>query len=103
MKNRSHRPQKTTHWKMPVPGNLVNAARPVGTSANFKPVEGDKKPGNLTYSGTMYPMQASMLTRPCLISILRRRKKSFGSPSAQKPAGSQKPIGAWTPSSFSNA
>ena len=34
------------------------AANPLGTSENFKPIEGDKNPGHLKYSGTIYPMVA---------------------------------------------
>merc|ERR550519_2029990 len=40
-----------------------------------------------------------MLTRPCLISVSRRRVKASTSPSDAKPTGSQKPTGGWTPSS----
>ena len=54
-------------------------------------------------AGVMYPMVANIEMRPCLISVARRRLKSSTLPSAVKPAGSQKPTGAWTPSSFSNA
>ena len=54
-------------------------------------------------AGVMYPMVANIEMRPCLISVARRRLKSSTLPSAVKPAGSQKPTGACTPSSFSNA
>ena len=54
-------------------------------------------------AGVMYPIVANIEMRPCLISVARRRLKSSTLPSAVKPAGSQKPTGAWTPSSFSNA
>eukprot|EP00959_Pyramimonas_sp_CCMP1952_P059293 1238369-Pyramimonas_sp.AAC.1 len=65
------------------------------------PAVGDRNPGHLKYSGTMYPMQAHIATRPCLISVTRRLVKSAAEPSTQYPAGSQKPTGACTPSSFS--
>ena len=32
---------------------LVMAARPLGTSANLMPIEGERYPGHLKYSGTM--------------------------------------------------
>ena len=91
-------------WAQPPAGTLEIAASPLGTSANFKPADGDKKPGNFpVISGVMYPMVASMEMRPCLISVARRRLKFSTLPSLERPAGSQNPTGAWTPSSFSNA
>ena len=40
----------------PPAGTLEIAASPLGTSANFKPADGDKKPGNFPVSsGVMYP------------------------------------------------
>eukprot|EP00972_Heterocapsa_arctica_P057426 8474378-Heterocapsa_arctica.AAC.1 len=49
------------------------AARPLASSENFGPMDGDKKPGNLQESGVMYPVEAYMGTRPCSISVTRRR------------------------------
>ena len=99
--------QKAMYAKIcahPAAGTLEIAARPLGTSANFKPADGDKKPGNFpVISGVMYPMVASIEIRPCLISVARRRLKSSTLPSLESPAGSQKPTGACTPSSFSKA
>jgi len=73
-------------------------------SANFRPAEGDKEPGSFpVISGVMYPMVASIDTRPCFSSVWRRRAKFSTLPSAVNPAGSQKPTGSWTPSSLSKA
>eukprot|EP00438_Fugacium_kawagutii_P017362 Skav201542 [mRNA] locus=scaffold1616:137606:138181:- [translate_table: standard] len=89
-------------WPQPAAGTLEIAARPLGTSANFKPADGDKYPGNLpVISGVMYPIVASIEIRPCFSSVCLRRLKFSTLPSAVNP--SQKPTGACTPSSFSNA
>ena len=88
----------------PAAGTLEIAASPLGTSANFKPADGDKYPGNLpVISGVIYPIVANIEILPCLSSVWRRRLKFSTLPSAVKPAGSQKPTGACTPSSFSKA
>eukprot|EP00959_Pyramimonas_sp_CCMP1952_P282840 5912413-Pyramimonas_sp.AAC.1 len=80
------------------------AASPLGMSAYARPLDGLRYPGNLpATSGVMYPMVASIETRPCLISVERRRLNAAASPSLLRPAGSQKPTGACTPSSLSNA
>merc|ERR1719240_2354095 len=93
-----------TIWAQPAAGTLEIAASPFGTSANFRPAEGDKYPGSFpVISGVIYPIVASMDTRPCFSSVWRRRAKFSALPSAVKPAGSQKPTGSCTPSSFSKA
>eukprot|EP00438_Fugacium_kawagutii_P012246 Skav216862 [mRNA] locus=scaffold1042:212566:215812:+ [translate_table: standard] len=80
------------------------ADNPLGTSANLRPADGDKYPGNLpVISGVIYPMVASIEMRPCLSSVCLRRLKFSTLPSAVNPAGSQNPTGACTPSSFSKA
>ena len=48
-------------------------------------------------------MVAGMEMRPCSSSVWRRRAKFVASPSAVKPARSQKPAGACTLRSFSKA
>lgn len=44
-----------------------------------------------------------MLILPCFISLVRRRLNVSKSPSFDRDKGSQKPVGGWTPRSFSNA
>merc|ERR550534_2277930 len=90
-------------WAQPASGTLEMAPKPLGMSANFKELPGDRKPGHLKNSGVMYPMVANMLMRPCLTSVARRRLKLSMLPSLDRPKGSQKPTGACTPSSLSNA
>merc|ERR1712232_1255721 len=88
----------------PAIGTLETAPRPLGMSANLRPMEGDNSPGNLpVISGVMYPMQASIDTRPCLSSVARLLLKFASDPSLVKPRGSQKPTGGCTPSSDSKA
>ena len=50
-----------------------------------------------------YILSTYMATRPCLISVSRRRLNVSKSPSRVYPTGSQNPTGAWTPNSSSNA
>lgn len=45
---------------------------------------------------------ASMETRPCFSSTVRRRSKRSWSASSRRLRGSKKPRGAWAPISFSN-
>jgi len=48
-------------------------------------------------------MAANIETLPCFSSVSRLLAKFKASPSWLNPAGSQKPTGAWTPSSLSKA
>ena len=98
------RPWYAAIWAQPAAGTLEIAASPLGTSANFKPADGDKKPGNFPVSsGWCIPWLQASKFGPCLISVARRRLKFSTLPSLESPAGSQKPTGACTPSSFSKA
>mmetsp|Transcript_103974 Transcript_103974/g.279379 ORF Transcript_103974/g.279379 Transcript_103974/m.279379 type:complete len:231 (-) Transcript_103974:194-886(-) len=98
----SKEPQKAMIWHQPKAGTLDSAARPFGTSANETPADGEQKPGHRKYSGTMYPMHANMATRPCWISMMRRRRNwvaaTAGSGYLARPRGSQKPSGGHAPS-----
>mmetsp|Transcript_2286 Transcript_2286/g.2815 ORF Transcript_2286/g.2815 Transcript_2286/m.2815 type:complete len:216 (+) Transcript_2286:680-1327(+) len=99
----SKKPMKTAICAHPSAGNLYKAWMPLGMSANFRSVDGEQYPGHRKYSGTMYPMQAHMATRPFLISAIRRRRKVSASPSLDKPRGSKYFKGIVTPASFSKA
>mmetsp|Transcript_4180 Transcript_4180/g.9439 ORF Transcript_4180/g.9439 Transcript_4180/m.9439 type:complete len:220 (+) Transcript_4180:1898-2557(+) len=94
-------PASTRIWAQPSRGTLVIAPSPLGTSSNFRPVEGERNPLNLPkMSGQTMPMAANMQTRPCLSSTARRRSKSSLVPPSQKPIGSQKSSGSQAPISF---
>jgi len=54
---------------MPGAGISFNAAKPFGMYVNSTPNVGEQNPGNLKYSGVMYPMHAIMEILPCLISV----------------------------------
>ena len=54
-------------------------------------------------SGVMQPLVANMQARPCLVSPDLRRLKFSMAPFVVKPANSQTPSGASTPSSISEA
>ena len=61
----SQKAQYATICPQPAAGTLEMAAGPFGMSANFRPVDGERKPGNFpVISGVMYRIVANMLTLP---------------------------------------
>mmetsp|Transcript_102634 Transcript_102634/g.294061 ORF Transcript_102634/g.294061 Transcript_102634/m.294061 type:complete len:219 (-) Transcript_102634:273-929(-) len=98
----SRAPQKRTICQKPAAGSLEKAARPVGTSAKASSFELEIMPGRrMPFEVTMWPRTASIDTRPCLSSTLRRRSKRSWSTFSTRPIGSQKPSGFCAPSSAS--
>mmetsp|Transcript_94539 Transcript_94539/g.240505 ORF Transcript_94539/g.240505 Transcript_94539/m.240505 type:complete len:220 (+) Transcript_94539:47-706(+) len=91
------KPTKAKNCAMPAVGTTERAFMPLGTSANCRFADVERKPGHLKYSGVMYPMVANIATRPCLSSISLRRLNFSTSRSLVKPSGSQRPRGGWSP------